>query len=82
MSGHGVGGWARGGAAAAAVLAMAHNFRFAPDGGPAPIESEISLLAPGQEVTIEFEVSERGDYRFECTFHLQLNQIGTMTVRG
>jgi plastocyanin len=61
---------------------LTHNFRFAPDEGPAPIESEIPLLTAGQEVTIEFEVADPGDYPFECSFHVQLNQVGTMTVRG
>jgi plastocyanin len=61
---------------------MVHNFRFTPDTGPEPIEAEIDLLTAGQEVTIDFEVSEPGDYPFECTFHIQLNQVGTMTVRG
>ena len=61
---------------------MTHNFRFTPDAGPAPIGAEIDLLTAGQEVTIEFEVTEPGDYPFECTFHLQLNQVGTMTVRS
>jgi plastocyanin len=61
---------------------MTHNFRFTPDAGPAPIDSEIDLLTAGQEVTIEFEVTEPGDYPFECTFHVQLDQVGTMTVRG
>ena len=61
---------------------MTHNFRFTPDAGPAPIDSEIDLLTAGQEVTIEFEVTEPGDYPFECTFHIQLDQVGTMTVRG
>ena len=59
-----------------------HNFRFTPDEGPAPIDVEIDLLTPGQEKTIEFEVPEPGDYPFECSFHVQLNQVGTMTVRG
>ncbi len=61
---------------------LTHNFRFTPDEGPVPIESEIPLLTAGQEVTIEFEVAEPGDYPFECSFHIQLNQVGTMTVRG
>jgi plastocyanin len=61
---------------------MVHNFRFTPDTGPEPIEAEIDLLAAGQEVTIDFEVTEPGDYPFECTFHIQLDQVGTMTVRG
>ncbi len=61
---------------------MVHNFRFTPGEGPEEIGAQIDLLAAGQEVTIEFEVTEPGDYRFECTFHLQLDQVGTMTVRG
>ena len=61
---------------------LTHNFRFTPDEGPAEIGSEIPLLTAGQEVTIEFEVAEPGDYPFECSFHIQLDQVGTMTVRG
>jgi plastocyanin len=61
---------------------MVHDFRFTPDTGPAPIAAGIDLLAPGQETTIEFEVTEPGDYPFECSFHIQLDQVGTMTVRG
>ena len=61
---------------------LTHNFRFRPDEGPAAIGSEIPLLTAGQEVTIEFEVTEPGDYPFECSFHIQLDQVGTMTVRG
>jgi plastocyanin len=61
---------------------MVHNFRFTPDAGPAEIGEQIDLLAAGQEVTIEFEVTEPGDYPFECTFHVQLDQVGTMTVAG
>jgi plastocyanin len=59
-----------------------HNFTFTPDTGSAPIESSISLLAPGQELTIDFDVETPGDYPFECSFHVQLGQVGTMTVRG
>jgi plastocyanin len=61
---------------------MTHNFRFTPDAGPAPIGAQIDLLTAGQEVTIEFEVTEPGDYPFECSFHIQLDQVGTMTVRS
>ena len=61
---------------------LTHNFRFTPDAGPAAIGTEIPLLTAGQEVTIEFEVTEPGDYPFECSFHIQLDQVGTMTVRG
>ena len=59
-----------------------HNFVFTPDAGPAAIESSISLLAPGQQMTIDFDVEAPGDYPFECSFHVQLGQVGTMTVRG
>jgi plastocyanin len=61
---------------------LTHNFRFTPDEVPAPIGTEIPLLTAGQEVTIEFEVTEPGDYPFECSFHIQLGQVGTMTVRS
>jgi plastocyanin len=61
---------------------MTHNLEFTEEQAPAPIGAGIDLVAPGQEITIDFEVSEPGDYPFACTFHLQLGQIGTMTVRG
>ena len=61
---------------------MTHNFKFTTDAGPEPIDAGISLLAPGQEETIEFTVEVPGDHPFECSFHVQLNQVGTMTVRG
>lgn len=61
---------------------MTHNFVFTPDAGPEEISEGISLLAPGEEKTIEFAVQEPGDHRFECSFHIQLDQVGTMTVRG
>jgi len=28
----------------------------------------------------EFEVTSPGEYPFECSFHLQLGQVGAMTV--
>jgi plastocyanin len=59
-----------------------HNFTFTPDTGPEPIDASISLLAPGEEKTIEFDVAVPGDHPFECSFHVQLGQVGTMTVRG
>jgi plastocyanin len=61
---------------------MTHDFRFTPGTGPAEIGSEIDFLAPGQEMTIDFEATAPGDYPFECSFHIQLDQVGTMTVRG
>jgi plastocyanin len=61
---------------------MVHNFRFTPDTGPEAIDADIDLLAAGEKATIEFEVAEPGDYPFECTFHIQLGQVGTMTVRA
>ena len=60
---------------------MTHNLEFS-GGGPEEIDEGISLLAPGEEKTIEFTVSAPGDQPFECTFHVQLGQVGTMTVRG
>ena len=59
---------------------MVHNFRFTPDTGPAAIEEQIDILSAGEEETIEFEVAEPGEYPFECSFHVQLDQVGTMTV--
>ncbi|WP_409331083.1 cupredoxin domain-containing protein [Trujillonella humicola] len=61
---------------------MVHNFRFTPGAGPAEIEEQIPLLQAGESSTIEFEVSEAGDYPFDCSFHIQLGQVGTMTVAG
>ncbi|SNR38145.1 cupredoxin domain-containing protein [Blastococcus mobilis] len=60
---------------------MTHDFRFTPGTGPAAIESVIDFLAPGEEMTIDFEATAPGDYPFECSFHVQLDQVGTMTVR-
>jgi plastocyanin len=61
---------------------LSHNFRFTPDKGPASISAEIPLLAPGDRRTIEFTVTAPGAYPFECSFHVQLGQTGTMTVSG
>jgi plastocyanin len=61
---------------------LTHNFAFTPGAGPAEIDAGIDLLAPGQEMTIEFTVQTPGDYPFECSFHVQLGQVGTMTVSG
>ncbi len=61
---------------------MVHNLRFTPGEGPEPIEAEIDLLAPGSEITIDFEVTVPGDHEYVCTFHTQVGQVGTMTVQG
>ena len=61
---------------------LTHNFRFTPDKGPEAISAEIPLLAPGDSKTIEFTVTAPGDHPFECSFHIQLGQTGTMTVSG
>ena len=61
---------------------LTHNFRFTPDKGPEPISAEIPLLSPGDSKTIEFTVTEAGEHPFECSFHIQLGQTGTMTVSG
>jgi plastocyanin len=59
-----------------------HNFRFTPGAGVEEISEEVPLLAAGQTETIEFEVTVPGDHPFECSFHVQLGQVGVMTVRG
>jgi plastocyanin len=59
-----------------------HAFRFTAGKGPEPIAAQIPVLAPGERQTIEFTVTKPGDYRFECSFHIQLGQFGTMTVKG
>ena len=59
---------------------MVHNFLFTAGEGPAAIAEQIPILAPGESKTIEFTVTAPGDYPFECSFHAQLGQVGTMTV--
>jgi plastocyanin len=61
---------------------MVHNLRFPPDSAPEEIEEQIDILPAGQEESIEFEVTDPGTYPFECSFHVQLGQVGTMTVEG
>lgn len=59
---------------------MTHNFRFTPGAGPVEIAEAVPIVAPGQRDSVEFAVTELGDYRYECSFHVALGQIGTMTV--
>jgi plastocyanin len=61
---------------------MTHNLEFTSGAGPEEISEGISLVAPGEEKSIEFTVAEPGDHPFECSFHVQVGQVGTMTVRG
>jgi plastocyanin len=61
---------------------LSHNFRFTPGKGPAPIDAQILLLSSGQQKTLDFTVSTPGSYQFECSFHVDLGQVGTMTVTG
>ena len=61
---------------------MVHNLEFDEGAGPEPIEAGIDLVAPGDEETVEFEVTVPGDHPFTCTFHTQFGQVGTMTVQG
>ena len=61
---------------------LTHNFRFTPGGGPQAIGAQILLLPSGQRQTIDFTVTTPGAYRFECSFHVDLGQVGTMTVSG
>lgn len=59
---------------------LTHNIRFTPGAGPAAIAEEIPIVAPGDSQTMEFAVDQPGDYQYECSFHVALDQIGTMTV--
>ena len=61
---------------------MTHNLEFVTGEGPEEIAEGISILAPGEEKTIEFAVEAPGDHPFECSFHVPQGQVGTMTVRG
>ena len=61
---------------------LTHDFTFSAHGGPEAISAKIPILAPGQQQSVEFTVQKPGAYRFECSFHVQLGQVGTMTVRG
>jgi plastocyanin len=65
-----------------AATQFTHSFRFSAGKGPESIAAAIQVLSPGQRQTIEFTVQKPGDYRFECSFHTQLGQFGTMTVGG
>jgi plastocyanin len=59
---------------------LTHNFLFTQGKGPADIAEQIPFLGPGDSKTIEFTAGAAGDYPFECSFHLALGQVGTMTV--
>jgi len=61
---------------------MSHNFLFLSAKSPQPIAAQILLLTSGQKKTIDFTVTAPGDYPFECSFHVDLGQVGTMTVTG
>lgn len=61
---------------------LTHNFVFSTGMGPEAITEGIPYLAPGDQLSVDFEVTAVGDYRFECSFHVALGQIGTMTVSG
>jgi plastocyanin len=65
-----------------AAAQFTHSFRFSAGKGPEPIAAAVQVLAPGERQTVEFTVQKPGDYRFECSFHTQLGQFGTMTVGG
>jgi plastocyanin len=59
---------------------LTHNFLFTKGKGPADIAEQIAFLGPGDTKTIEFTAGSPGDYPFECSFHVALGQVGTMTV--
>lgn len=57
-----------------------HNLRFDdanPGGGP---EEEIPVVRPDTTESVDFTVSQPGEYAFVCTFHAQFDQRGTMIV--
>lgn len=59
---------------------LTHNIRFTPGRGPVDIAEQIPILAPGDSETFDFTAEQPGDYQYECSFHVALGQIGTMTV--
>lgn len=59
---------------------MTHNLLFTSGAGPAEITEAIQVLPPGASDSFEFTAEEPGDYQYECSFHVRLGQIGTMTV--
>jgi plastocyanin len=63
-----------------AATQLTHAFRFTPGGGPAPIAGQIPILTPGDTESVQFTVTTAGTYRYECSFHTALGQVGTMTV--
>jgi plastocyanin len=63
-----------------AAAQMTHNLHFDDGKGPEPIAAAVDFLGPGQQETIDFEVSVPGEHPFTCTFHTVQGQVGTMTV--
>ncbi|GAA4322113.1 hypothetical protein GCM10023162_29110 [Klenkia terrae] len=61
---------------------LTHNFVFSPGQGPRTITEQIPIVAPGDEATMEFTVTDPGEYGYECSFHAALGQVGVMTVAG
>ncbi|MFQ1003337.1 cupredoxin domain-containing protein [Modestobacter sp. SSW1-42] len=59
---------------------LTHNFLFTKGKGPEEITEQIPFLGPGDSKTIAFTATAPGDHPFECSFHLALGQVGTMTV--
>ena len=59
---------------------LTHNFVFTQGKAPADIAEQVPFLGPGDTKTFEFTVTAPGDYPFECSFHVALGQVGTMTV--
>lgn len=59
---------------------LTHGFRFTPGGNPQEITEEISVIGPGRSRTVEFKVSDPGEYLFECSLHIGMGHTGVMTV--
>jgi plastocyanin len=59
---------------------LTHNFVFTKGKAPADIAEQVPFLGPGDSKTFSFTVTTPGDYPYECSFHVALGQVGTMTV--
>ena len=59
-----------------------HNFDFTPDKGPAQIDAVDPAAGTRREEDHRLRRQTAGDYPFQCSFHVQLGQVGTMTVKG
>ena len=59
---------------------MTHDILLTPGGGPVVGDERTAVRPPQETDTVEFSVEQSGDHRYECSFHVRLGQIGTMSV--